>query len=350
MCGGIKKFALAKDCLQAIKNKFRESEKAEIAQHISLLTSYKFEGGGSIRDRIMRMTDAAKKLTSMDVNICEEQLIFMILQALPQKYSQLKVSYNTQDKTWIVDELIVTVCKRRIDKSKKKAKNLNSLEFEEMVQSDFDTSQLNYTQVPLLQKSNTINSDLDEDMMDVPENLIQNNNPSTETQEMTQFDLDHNQAMKSLQVVLWQRQEELDSMQKNNVRSLVHLPAKVQTIDCKWVYKTQRDAEGRIERYKARLVAKGFTQRKGVDYKDTFSPVSSKDSLRVIMALTAHFDLGLHQMEVKTAFLNGELDEEIFMTQPPGFVERGKENMICKLNKSIYGLKQASRQWFLKFD
>ncbi|CAN6553714.1 unnamed protein product [Malus baccata var. baccata] len=104
--GGIKKSALAKDYLQAIENKFKESEKAEIAQYMSLLTSYKFEGGGSIRDHILKMTDAAEKLNSMEVNIGEKQLVFMILQALPLKFSQLKVSYNTQDKTWTVDELI----------------------------------------------------------------------------------------------------------------------------------------------------------------------------------------------------------------------------------------------------
>ncbi|TQE12682.1 hypothetical protein C1H46_001702 [Malus baccata] len=144
--------------------------------------------------------------------------------------------------------------------------------------------------------------------------------------------------------------EELESMANNNVWSLAKPSDNTKPVNCKWVFKTKRDAQGRIERYKARLVAKGFTQREGVDYNDTFSPISSKDSIQLIMALTAYFDLELHQMDVKTAFLNGELDEEIFMSQPPGFVERGKEDMVCKLNKSIYGLKQASRQWFLKFD
>lgn len=105
------------------------------------------------------------------------------------------------------------------------------------------------------------------------------------------------------------------------------------------MFKTKRDAEGRIEGYKTRLVAKGFTQREGVNYNDTFSPVSSKDSMRVIMALTTHFDLELHQMDVKTTFLNEELVEEIFMAQTPGFIERGKEHMVCRLSKSIYGLE-----------
>uniref|UniRef100_A0A2N9JB37 Reverse transcriptase Ty1/copia-type domain-containing protein n=1 Tax=Fagus sylvatica TaxID=28930 RepID=A0A2N9JB37_FAGSY len=101
---------------------------------------------------------------------------------------------------------------------------------------------------------------------------------------------------------------------------------------------------------KLRLVAKGFTQKRGIDYKETFSPVSKNDSLRIIMALVAHYDLELHQMDVKTAFLNGSLEEEVYMDQPKGFSIEGKEHLACKLKKSIYRLKQASRQWYLKFN
>ena len=99
---------------------------------------------------------------------------------------------------------------------------------------------------------------------------------------------------------------------------------------------------GNIERYKTRLVAKGFTQKEGIDYKETFSPVSKKDSLRIIMTLVAHFDLELQKMDVKTAFLNGNLEEEVYMKQPEGFSCSSGEHLVCKLKKSIYGLKQAS--------
>ncbi|TQE09984.1 hypothetical protein C1H46_004406 [Malus baccata] len=127
--GGIKKSALAKDYLQAIENKFKESEKAEIAQYMSLLTSYKFEGGGSIRDHILKTTDAAEKLNSMEVNIGEKQLVFMILQALPLKFSQLKVSYNTQDKTWTVDELIAQCVQEENRQKQEKGKEPEIVNF-----------------------------------------------------------------------------------------------------------------------------------------------------------------------------------------------------------------------------
>jgi hypothetical protein len=97
-------------------------------------------------------------------------------------------------------------------------------------------------------------------------------------------------------------------------------------------------------------VAKGFTQREEVDYNETFSLVSCKDSFRIVMSLVTHFDLEIHQMDVKTAFLNVDLEERVYMKQPKGFIMEGKEDMGCRLKKSIYGLKQASRQWYLKLN
>jgi hypothetical protein len=110
------------------------------------------------------------------------------------------------------------------------------------------------------------------------------------------------------------------------------------------------DSRGNIKRFKARLMAKGFTQREGIDYTETFSTVSFEDSLRIIMTLVVHYDLELHQMDVKTTLLNGDLLENIYMAEPKGFVMKGKKHIRCHLKKSIYGLKQASRQWYLKFD
>ncbi|RVW24034.1 Retrovirus-related Pol polyprotein from transposon TNT 1-94 [Vitis vinifera] len=161
----------------------------------------------------------------------------------------------------------------------------------------------------------------------------------------------YDQAINSENSTLWlyAMEEELKSMKDNEVWDLVELPKGIKTIGCKWIFKTKHDSKGNVERYKVRLVAKGYTQKEGIDYKETFSPISKKDSLRIVMALVAHFDLELHQMDVKTAFLNGDLHEEVYMDPPEGFQDKGKAHMVCKLKKSIYGLKQASRQWYLKF-
>ena len=143
--------------------------------------------------------------------------------------------------------------------------------------------------------------------------------------------------------------EEMKSMKENDVWDLVPLLKGAKPIGCKWIFKTKKDSKGNVERYKARLVAKGFTQKEGIDYKETFSRVCLKDSFRIIMALVAHFNLELHQMDVKTEFLNGDIDGTIYMVQPENFVSGDAKQMVCKLKKSIYGLKQASRQWYYKF-
>jgi hypothetical protein len=107
-------------------------------------------------------------------------------------------------------------------------------------------------------------------------------------------------------------------------------------VDCKWVYKAKCDSKGNIERFKAQLMVKGFTQREAINCNETFSPVSYKDSFRIIMVLVTHYDLELHQMDVKTTFLNRDLSENIYMAQHKGFAVKGKEHMGCHLKKFIY--------------
>ena len=143
--------------------------------------------------------------------------------------------------------------------------------------------------------------------------------------------------------------DEMKSMEDNDVWDLIELPKGSKPIGCKCIFKTKSDANGNVERYKARLVVKGFTKKEGIYYKETLSSVSTKDSFRTIMTLMAHFDLELHQMDVKTVFLNGNIDETIYMVQLENFVFGDPKSMVCKLKKSIYALKQASREWYHKF-
>lgn len=139
--------------------------------------------------------------------------------------------------------------------------------------------------------------------------------------------------------------KEINSIAENKVWTLTELPNDIKPVNCKWVYKTKRDGEGNVESYKARLVAQGYSQIEGIDYDQTFAPVARFESIRTLLSLAVQYDLKLHQMDVQNAFLNGKLEENIFIRQPKGFIVSGKENCYCKLNKSLYGLKQSSRCW-----
>jgi hypothetical protein len=142
-------------------------------------------------------------------------------------------------------------------------------------------------------------------------------------------------------------QDEYDSLMENKTWSLADLPKGKKTIGCRWVYKIKH-SHGKVSRFKSRLVAKGYTQRRGADYDHTYSPVVSMDSFKLLMAEAFLKDLEIHILDIKTAFLYGEIDHEIYMRQPKGFEIKGQEDKVLRLHKSIYGLKQAGRIWYHK--
>ncbi|KAL0284899.1 UNVERIFIED_CONTAM: Retrovirus-related Pol polyprotein from transposon RE2 [Sesamum radiatum] len=159
------------------------------------------------------------------------------------------------------------------------------------------------------------------------------NDPKTYGEAMSDIDLD-----KWLEAMKF----EMDSMGSNQVWTLVDPPKGVRPVGCKWVYKRKLGADGKVTTFKARLVAKGYTQRPGVDFKETYSPVAMAKSIRILLAITAWYGHEIWQMDVKTAFLNGFVEEEIFMDQPEGFTAVGEEQKVCRLQRSIHDLKQAS--------
>ena len=150
----------------------------------------------------------------------------------------------------------------------------------------------------------------------------------------------------------WQKamDAEIASIEKNNTWELTDLPRGQKTIGVKWVFKTKLNEKGEIDKHKARLVAKGYKQEFGVDYKEVFAPVARLDTIRLVVSMAAQNSWPIFQLDVKSAFLHGDLQEQVYIEQPPGYVQQGNEEKVYRLNKALYGLKQAPRAWYSRID
>lgn len=162
----------------------------------------------------------------------------------------------------------------------------------------------------------------------------------------------YKEALESSESLQWKTaiEDELKSLMENETWVLTKLPPGRSVIRSRWTFKLKRGMDGIPPRYKARLVAKGYTQKHGIDYNETYAPVVKYDSLRAVLSIAAARDLVMFQLDVQTAFLNADLEEELYLEQPEGCVTPGRESDVCLLKKSIYGLKQSSRAWNKRFD
>ncbi|KAM2276855.1 hypothetical protein ACFXTI_035234 [Malus domestica] len=143
-------------------------------------------------------------------------------------------------------------------------------------------------------------------------------------------------------------QDEINALQSTGTWSLVPFSSQQNIVGCKWVFRVKKHPDDTIDRYKARLVAKGFHQQAGLDYKETFSPVAKPVTIRILLSLAVQHDWFLNQLDISNAFLHGDLQEDVYMQQSPGFSDPTYPHHVCKLRKSLYGLKQAPRAWFDK--
>ncbi|RVW48516.1 Retrovirus-related Pol polyprotein from transposon TNT 1-94 [Vitis vinifera] len=142
----------------------------------------------------------------------------------------------------------------------------------------------------------------------------------------------------------------MKALQKNDTWALVPLPEGKKTVGCRWVFSIKHKTDGSVERYKVRLIAKGYTQTYGVDYQETLSPIVKLNTVRVLISLAANLDWPLHQFDVKNVFFHGDLEDEVYMDIPQGFVSSTQGKVVCKLQKTFYRLKQSPRAWFGQFS
>lgn len=143
--------------------------------------------------------------------------------------------------------------------------------------------------------------------------------------------------------------KEFEALMRNGTWSLVPRPEEKKILTNRWVFKTKRNSEGKIEKYKARLVARGHTQEAGVDYEEIFAPVARYEIIRTLLAAAVEEEMHVHQMDVVSAYVQGNLNDEVFMEQPEAFMEKG-DRRVCKLHKPLYGLKQSGREWYKRLD
>eukprot|EP00253_Pinus_taeda_P025139 PITA_25139 len=144
--------------------------------------------------------------------------------------------------------------------------------------------------------------------------------------------------------------EEIEQIEKNNTRELVPRPKDKNVIGTKWIFKNKLNENGEVIRNNSRLVCKGYVQQEGIDFEKTFALVARLQAIRMFLALSSFQKFKVFQMDVKSAFLNGDLDEEVYIEQPYGFILGNDPNLVCRLNKSLYGLKQAPRAWYYRLD
>nr|GEV65277.1 putative zinc finger, CCHC-type [Tanacetum cinerariifolium] len=362
----------AKEYLSSVEGKFKGTSKARASTLILKMLTTKYDGVSGVREHIIMMSDMANKLKGMDIKISKEEERLKVEKpdivhiattnsnkrkgswkgngssgdnSTPNKVQKTDASTNSfqggpKCKFFHKKGHFQKDCPKSRNEFLENANNSESGSFRRIeLQEARDETPTNH--MPIL-----INVPLDTS----DDHLIAQDHPNNveETEPNPEINIEAQETQQPLCREVME--DELNSMSKNNVWKLAELPKGATPVGCKWVYKTKLDSNGNVERYKARLVAKGYTQKEGLDYKETFSPVSRKDSLRIVMAHVAHFDLELHQLNVKTTFLNGYLHEDVYMAQPQGFKSKGQEHLVCKLKKSIYGLKQASHQWYLKLD
>ncbi|KAH9769114.1 hypothetical protein KPL71_011873 [Citrus sinensis] len=274
------------------------------------ITDTKMEEGTKVRDHVLKMMDYLNEVEIHGVQINDKSKINIVIESLPDTFKEFKRNKRDQ-----VDAQLSTPV----------------IEHEEQ-QQPADQHKIILEQPSLLEpcRSGRVTRlparyiFLGETYMAISDEHVQN--PTN-----------YNEALIDRDVKFWKKamNQEMESMYSNKIWELVEAPNGVKPIGCKWIYKRKRGVDGRVETFKARLVTEWFTQKEGIDYEETFSPIAMLKSIRILLSIAAVLDYEIWQMDVKTAFLNGHLEENIYMQQPDGFIQKGQEHMVFYIDKIL---------------
>ncbi|KAH9697829.1 hypothetical protein KPL71_023776 [Citrus sinensis] len=318
------------------------------------ITDTKMEEGTKVRDHVLKMMDYLNEVEIHGVQINDKSKINMVIESLPDTFKEFKDSLqglsrktrmskqelgsaNYPLKEVASQKASVTNVDRRVTGRKIVLRLLKSEQEEQ--QQPADQHRIILEQPSLLEpcRSGRVTRlparyiFLGETYMAISDEHVQN---------LTSY----NEALIDRDVKFWKKamNQEMESLYSNKVWELVEAPNGVKPIGCKWIYKRKKGVDGRVETFKARLVAEGFTQKEGIDYEETFSTVAMLKSIRILLSIAAVLDYEIWQMDVKTAFLNGHLEENIYMQQPDGFIQKGQEHMLLRDRKNkTLALSQA---------
>ncbi|KAH9792396.1 hypothetical protein KPL71_004098 [Citrus sinensis] len=322
------------------------------------ITDTKMEEGTKVRDHVLKMMDYLNEVEIHGVQINDKSKINMVIESLPDTFKEFKKNFIIAENFLKKDSLQGLSRKTRMSKQELGSANcpLKEVASQKASVTNVDRRVTGRKIVLRLLKS-----EQEEQQQPADQHRIILEQPSLlepcrsgrvtrlparyiflgETNmaisdEHVQNPTSYNEALIDRDVKFWKKamNQEMESVYSNKVWELVEAPNGVKPIGCKWIYKRKRGVDGRVETFKARLVAEGFTQKEGIDYEETFSTVAMLKSIRILLSIAAVLDYEIWQMDVKTAFLNGHLEENIYMQQPDGFIQKGQEHMLLRDRKN----------------
>nr|GEY54351.1 zinc finger, CCHC-type [Tanacetum cinerariifolium] len=310
---------------------------------VSNFTNYKMTDSRPVLEQYNELLGILKRFTQHKMDMDKSIQVSCIIYKLSPSWKDFKHTLkHLKEELTLVElgsYLRIEESLKAHDNDKTKGNSVDGHSVVNMRDAIFDENR--FSSVSRLSQRSLVNGTEDSGGLVVPKKITDEDDPKM-------FD----EAMKSQNVAFWKEaiNDKMDSIMGNNTWVLVDLPSGCKPLGCKWIFKIKLKLDGTVKKFKVRLVIHGFKQKSGIDYFNTYAPVACISTIRLLIAMTSIHNLIIHQIDVKTTFLNGKLEEEVYMNQLQGFIMPSNENKVCKMINPLYGLKQTPKEWHQKFN